>query len=350
MLSTENNVFQLDPLTDQRWPEFLARHPQATIFHTREWLQALQTTYGYTPVAFTTSVGQLSNGMVFCRVQSWLTGNRLVSLPFSDHCQPLASGGDLKAILEYLRGQRRSEGSRYVEIRPVSDEGIFDDQPNFGVDEDFSFHAIDLRPDLETIYRGFHDSCVRRKIKKAERETLKLESGNSPELLCGFRHLLLLTRRRHKLPPQPSEWFTNLARCLGDKLTIHLLSKGGVPAASILTLSYKNSLVYKYGCSDAKFHNLGGMPLLFWKTIQIAKQMGMEQFDLGRSSGDDPGLIAFKGHLGAVASQLKYYRDPAPRRKKESSQPKMQWAREALARLPEPVLVGAGNLLYRHLG
>jgi hypothetical protein len=351
MPSSAHAVCTLDPLTDQRWPEFVARHPQANIFHTPEWLQALHSTYGYKPIVFTTSdEGELSNGVVFCHVQSWLTGNRLVSLPFSDHCQPLAAGDDLKAILRFLRDRRRAESLKYIELRPLSDTGVFEGHSDFGLGEAFSFHTIDLRPDLETIYRGFHDSCVRRKIKKAEREKLSLESGHSKDLLDKFRHLLLLTRRRHKLPPQPAEWFSNLARCLDDKLTIHLLSKDGSPAASILTLTHKNTLMYKYGCSDAQFHNLGGMPLLFWRAIQQGKQMGMEQFDLGRSAPDDPGLVAFKGHLGAIASELKYYRDPAPREKKGSSQPRMRWARQALCRLPEPVLVGAGNLLYRHLG
>lgn len=343
-------VHALDPLTDPRWPEFVARHPQSSVFHTREWLLALQKTYGYKPVVFTTSADELSNGAVFCRVRSWLTGNRLVSLPFSDHCQPLASGTDLQTILRHLHDLRGNERCKYIEIRPISDEGWVDNLPSFGSSDDFSFHAIDLSPNLEDIYRGFHDSCVRRKIKKAEREQLTLESGNSQELLRRFNHLLLLTRRRHKLPPQPSEWFTNLARYLGDRLTIHMLSKDGIPAASILTLSHRNVLVYKYGCSDSRFHNLGCMPLLFWRTIQLGKQSGMKLFDLGRSSGDDPGLIAFKGHLGAVSSNLKYYRTPPPTRTHASSDSKMQWAREVLARLPEPVLIGAGNLLYRHLG
>ncbi len=31
----------------------------------------------------------LTDGVVFCEVDSWLTGRRLVSLPFSDHCEPL---------------------------------------------------------------------------------------------------------------------------------------------------------------------------------------------------------------------------------------------------------------------
>jgi lipid II:glycine glycyltransferase (peptidoglycan interpeptide bridge formation enzyme) len=232
----------------------------------------------------------------------------------------------------------------------VLDADISRGKNEFGVQARFSFHTIDLRPDLETIYRRFHESCVRRKIKRAEREKLTLEYGKSKDLLDKFRHLLLLTRRRHKLPPQPAEWFTNLADCLGDKLTIHLLSKDGAPVASILTLTYKKTLIYKYGCSDAQFHNLGGMPLLFWIAIQEGKRAGLQQFDLGRSAPDDPGLIAFKGHLGAITSELKYYRAPAPRARRGSSRSGMQWVQQALACLPDPVLVGAGNWFYRHLG
>jgi hypothetical protein len=111
--------------------------------------------------------------------------------------------------------------------------------------ERFSFHVIDLRPSLEIIYKGFHSNCVRRKIKRAEREELLYESGRYPELLQKFRHLLLLTRRRHMLPPQPASWFYNILRCLGDLVTIHVVSRNAVPVASILTLTYKSSTIYK---------------------------------------------------------------------------------------------------------
>lgn len=344
-------IHKLDPLTDPRWPEFLARHPKASIFHTKAWLEALRLTYGYEPVAFTTSNGtELANGLVFCQIQSWLTGKRLVSIPFSDHCQPLASGRDLETILESLHRDRSAEGWKYIELRPISEQGPVEAQTDFANSSTFSFQNIDLRPDVDAIYRGFHDSCVRRKIKRAEREKLEYEAGRSEELLKKFQQLLLLTRRRHKLPPQPAVWFHNLARCLGEHLTVHVLSKDAHPVASIITLTYKKSLIYKYGCSDAQFHNLGGTPLLFWKAVQQGKQMGAENFDLGRSAYDDPGLIAFKEHLGAVSSELKYYRSPARRVKEKVSESKTSWARQALARLPDPLLTGAGRLLYRHLG
>jgi hypothetical protein len=346
-------VYKLDPMTDSRWTKFLTCHPNASIFHTKEWLNALRLTYGYKPVAFTTSEGEhLSNAMVFCQLQSWLTGKRLVSLPFSDHCQPLATGSDLKAILEYLQGQRGSARLRYVEIRPLAVESnVFEAQASFGNSEAFCLQKVDLSPELDVIYRGFHDSCVRRKIKRAEREKLVYESGRSEELQQKFRHLLLLTRRRHKLPPQPASWFRNIVNSLGERVTIHVLSKDTTPIASIVTLTYKKSLVYKYGCSDAQFNSLGGTPLLFWKVIQQAKVMGAEELDLGRSSYEDPGLITFKEHLGAVSSELRYFRAPAPRIRVEPSKPRRPpLARRALACLPDPLLAAAGQLLYRHLG
>src|ERR1700674_839023 len=84
-------IHKFDPLKDPRWPEFLHRHPDASIFHTPGWLEALRRTYGYQPVVFTTSppTQELANGLLFCCIDSWFTGRRLVSLPFSDHCEPL---------------------------------------------------------------------------------------------------------------------------------------------------------------------------------------------------------------------------------------------------------------------
>src|SRR5262245_20006552 len=88
---TSTTVHQLDPLSDPRWKDLVAWHPDASVFHPSAWLGALQRSYGYQPVAYTTSApgAPLGDGIVFCRVESWLTGRRLVSLPFSDHCAPL---------------------------------------------------------------------------------------------------------------------------------------------------------------------------------------------------------------------------------------------------------------------
>jgi hypothetical protein len=276
----------------------------------------------------------------------------LVSLPFSDHCQPLASGKDLREILSYLQGNCSTERFKYIELRPIVFETCMDERKQrFVLSERFSLQRVDLRPELNVIYKNFHDSCIRRKVKRADREGLLYEMGRSEELQKKFRHLLLLTRRRHKLPPQPSSWLRNIVNSLGEMVTIHVLSKSDIPVASIVTLKYKSFLVYKYGCSDAQFNNVGATPLLFWKLIQQAKAENAQTLDLGRSSYDDLGLIAFKEHLGAISSELAYYRNRIPTKQKLlSNVGASALARQALIHLPDSLFSRVGQLLYRHIG
>lgn len=116
-------VYLLDPLSDPRWLRLVLLHPSASISHSPEWLGALHRTYGYQPIAFTTSKPEeeLQNGLVFCLVRSWLTGRRMVSLPFSDHCQPLVDSPEqLKALLTGLLAESQKEHCGQVEIRPVA--------------------------------------------------------------------------------------------------------------------------------------------------------------------------------------------------------------------------------------
>jgi CelD/BcsL family acetyltransferase involved in cellulose biosynthesis len=176
------------------------------------------------------------------------------------------------------------------------------------------------------------------------------EWGNSEALLRGFYALLRLTRRRHGLPPQPMSWFRNLLACLGDRLAIHLARHGGRPIASLLTLSAGRTLVYKYGASDAAEHRLGGMPFLFWHAIQRAVGGGATELDLGRTDLDQPGLVAFKEHLGATRSTLAYRTYPARPAGAAGMHRASRAVRRLVSLLPDPALDLAGRLVYRHLG
>ncbi len=116
-------VYELDPLSDPRWPALVAAHPKASVFHTRAWLSALQATYGYRPLVLTTCAPgvPLTDALVFCEVSSWLTGRRLVSLPFSDHCEPLTDDpATLHALLLHARQAVDRGDSKRMEVRPHS--------------------------------------------------------------------------------------------------------------------------------------------------------------------------------------------------------------------------------------
>jgi len=366
-------MYWIDPFGDRRWAEFLKQHPQSSIFHTVSWLEALHRTYGYRPVVLTSCPPgvELSDGIAFCEVRSWVSGSRLVSLPFSDHCQPLLEPkGKLESFARYVREQFKGPKWKYIEIRPTSRVDLGGPDSNAVTNDhhggsqsarlangcadsflrcrEYNLHKVDLRPTAEGIYSRFHKACVQRKIRRAVREGLQYEAGRSASTLAKFYHLLLCTRRRHGLPPQPLAWFRNLAACFGEGLTIRVASKDGQPIASILTLLHKKTLVYKYGCSDAGFHKLGAMPMLFWKAIQEEKQRGAEEFDLGRSAINNPGLAVFKRRLGGVCSGLFYYRLGQRELSMTDSNPGV--VRAVFSRMPAPLAQIAGSVLYRHMG
>ena len=347
-------VYQVHPLQDPRWAEFVDRHPGSSVFHTVAWLDALYRTYGYEPIAYTTAPPGISleDGLVFCRVTSWLTGRRLVSLPFSDHCEPLmATVADEQLFASTIEQTLHRETLPYAEIRATGD--LFTTSRLSHPARAYCFHRLDLRPDLTTLFRNCHKSSMQRKILRAEREGLTCEIGRSQALLNAFWDLLLMTRRRHRIPPQPQDWFRNLIACFGDALQIRVAFKDKRPVAAILTLRHKDTIVYKYGCSDSRFNNLGGTQLLFWRAIQDARRDGLHVFDLGRSECDNAGLITFKDHLGSARSTLTYSRFSLSPPSERSGTNAAEWAgriaRGVVPYLPDRILGMIGRVLYRHV-
>jgi len=343
-------VYEINPLCDPRWEAFVNDHPRSSVFHSTSWLKALQTTYGYEPIVVTTSSpsAPLTNGLVFCQVRSWLTGRRLVSLPFSDHCEPLTNNSrELDDLLLHLKGNVKDAKWKYVEIRPISSQP--GSQTGLSRSITYSFHRLELRKNTEQLFRNCHKDCVQRKIRRAERENLRYEQGTSETLLLRFYELMVVTRRRQHLPPQPLSWFRALIAEFGNSLKIRVASKEDLPIASILTITHKQSMVYKYGCSDARFHNLGGMAFLFWNAIQEANQLGLEEFEMGRTDTGNLGLIAFKEHWGALGSQLNYWTYPTAGRV-TSHNPSKAVLRRFVRVVPDPILKLTGELFYRHIG
>jgi hypothetical protein len=348
-------IYQINPLEDPRWQALVQAHPKASIFHTTGWLQSLQRTYGYEPLAFTACAprAELTNGVVFCRIKSWLTGQRLVSVPFADHCDPLFERlEDFYAVLEQVGRGAGKSSCRHVEIRPLDSEALgLSDREDFRPGKTFRIHLLDLRPSLETLLRSFDKSSVQRRIRRVEKEALIYEEGNSDALLKKFFHLQVETRRRHQVPPQPVLWFRNLLSSLGDKAKIRVVSKDDTPVASILTLAHGGSVIYKYGCSDARFNHLGGTVALFWRTIQEAKALGARTFDMGRSDLDNPGLINFKSNWGTANLTLNYWRCPkAQKRPAPVNSSGQKLGAYIVSRLPDSLLILLGRTLYKHVG
>ncbi|HKT33561.1 MAG TPA: GNAT family N-acetyltransferase, partial [Nitrospira sp.] len=251
-------------------------------------------------------------------------------------------------LCAYADSYRAERGWNYVEMRSAS--ALLDFGSRFDRAMIYHLHRLDLRASLDALRKGFHYDCIQRKIQRAERESLSYESGRSSRLIRQLYGLLQMTRFRHHLPPQPIEWFHQLMANMGKDACIRIASKEGRPIAGILTLDHRHTTFYKYGGSDERFHNLGGIPLLLWKTIQESKENAAEVLDLGRCDLDNPGLIAFKERWSALSSALATWRAPLMVTSPIAERRKLLLTRKVCAHLPDAVLKLAGRLLYRHIG
>jgi lipid II:glycine glycyltransferase (peptidoglycan interpeptide bridge formation enzyme) len=175
--------------------------------------------------------------------------------------------------------------------------------------------------------------------------------GHDRELLNAFYALLVRTRRRHGLPPQPLEWFEAILSCLKQRVTIRVAYKGTVPVAAVVTLTHRGTVTYKYGASDERWHNLGGMQLLLWKTIEDASAGGFTELDMGRSAIDQTGLVAFKDHWGTIRETLTYVTCPKPSPIRAGlMRGTLGVARWVLSHSPRAALVRLGRAFYHHTG
>jgi len=272
-------------------------------------------------------------------------------LPFSDHTDLLLEHqSDLSSLLTLLE-QGQADGKwKSVELRPLDHGKRFADWANFQDGANYVIHRLDLRPCLHELFQGLHKDSIQRKIHRARREGLRYEEGRSDSLLHEFYLLTMITRRRQALPPPPFVWFRNVVDCLGEQVKIRVARSGDRAIAAILTLFYKDTLIYKYGGSDERFHNLGAMPFLIWRAIEDGKQRGVSELDLGRSDIDNIGLITFKNRFGATQSRVTYKKFPGSKGERGKQNWQLQVAKRVFAAMPERMLVLAGKLLYPHIG
>jgi CelD/BcsL family acetyltransferase involved in cellulose biosynthesis len=316
-------------IDDPRWAGFVSTCPDATLFHHPAWSTAISRCYDYKPFAFALEddSGRVRAGLPLVEVRTRFGRRRWISLPFTDHCPPLASEApDRIRLIVELDRFRVSEGIEELEVR---------DDLNHGKSHPLKAavrHSLTIRPDVQEMFRAFHRSQVQRSIVKSERERIEVRVAERAEDLTDvFYRLHANTRRRLGVPVQPRRFFQSVwdETIERDLAFVLIACAAGVPVASAVFLSWNGTLIYKYGASDSTSWNLRPNHALFWNAIQWAANNGYHTLDFGRTEADQEGLRNFKSGWGAKEERLQYsvLSDRAPRE-----------SRQRLSRIMEPVI------------
>jgi CelD/BcsL family acetyltransferase involved in cellulose biosynthesis len=338
----------VDPLADSAWSELVDRDPAATVFHHPAWLRLLREQYRYPVAAWCLpgDDGGLAAGLPVALVRGRLTGPRLISLPFSDSCEPLQDpAAELEpATLAAAVAKQRERTGLPLEVRSE-----LADVAGGVVVQKYARHRLALEPDVERVEGRFAKSQVRRGIAKAIREGVTIERHRSRSALLRFYAMHMSTRRRQGVPTQPRGFILKFSQLFDAGLGFVLLARReGRDIAGAVFLAAGATLTYKYGASRPGDLAVRPNNLLFMEAIRWGCENGMRTLDFGRTDLDNEGLMAFKRSWGADESALAY--TYLGRRKPESAPGSAQRAMSSVIRHSPPA-VGrlVGEALYREL-
>jgi CelD/BcsL family acetyltransferase involved in cellulose biosynthesis len=345
LLDYEAYPGELDPLGDPRWGEFVGRHPRASIFHHPAWLGLLQRQYGF---AFTVwsvadASGALVAGLPLARIDSRLTGKRLVAVPFSDACSPLVLPG-ARGAPEVLA--KHIADAQTAARLPLLIRGPVEGVRGARLKGQFLHHRLQLGRSVEASLAGAGSAAVRG-VAKAQREGVVIERARDRGSLEEFYALHLRTRRRQGVPTQPKRFVLALAELFERELGFVLIARHHeAPIAAAVFLAFNGTLVYKYGASDERTLGVRPNNLLFHEAIRWGAEHGFHELDFGRTDLDNPGLAAFKRGWGCTEEMLVYsYLGMEPPRAPRRGEHVL---RAVIRRTPLWTGRLLGELLYRH--
>jgi hypothetical protein len=341
---------ELNPTVDSRWDKFALGHQEGTVYHHSAWQQVLSETYGYSPLhlGITSSDGsQISAIFPLMFVNSFLTGRRVVSLPFTTYCNPLMP----EEVWEEAMGFafKRFPGVRYVELKLLeTKQGAFG---HLGVASTFVSQVLSLDPDIDKLFRSFHPRSIRHRVRRAEKLGLVFRLGDGESDLRQFYKFYNLMRRKNGLPPQPYTFFANMHRILACKNLLELPVvefEGNVIAAAVL-LKGRSTWHLEYSDSDPRFLQQGSNQFLIWKCIEMAHQAEAKHFDFGRTSLSHDSLLEFKDRWQAKRRAIRYCYFPQDTKSTHSREYSQRLLGHLNRRLPLSLLALEGRLLYRHM-
>jgi CelD/BcsL family acetyltransferase involved in cellulose biosynthesis len=337
----------LQSCTAGEWLAFIQTQPQANIFHHPAWLGLLCQSYRFEPryLALRDAQGQVCAGLPLAQVGGLAGKKRLVALPFSDHCAPLAAGPAARQAFfqALLAGLERLPG-RSLELR-----WSVPPDSRLAVRTPYVLSELRLAQDPQEISARLNRKDFRN-VAVSRSRGVSTSLGSSPEDLQAFYRLHLHNRRRHGVPVQPWKFFRGLSETLLQKGYGFIINaaKDGETVATSLFLAWNETLIEKYSATSAEGRQLLAIDPIIWEAICWGCEHGLRVFDLGRSDLDNSGLRGFKKRWGAQEMPLSYTYYPAANQKVEGQSRWMALAQSAIQRAPAWVCRLTGELFFRY--
>lgn len=344
-------IIGVDPRTDRCWQQLVTQH-SSDAFHSPAWLQVLTQTYNFEVEAYIglDETGQPQAGLPFCRITD-LKSERIVTLPFSDYCDPLV---DDPIQWSKLTAPLLEQHVPFT-IRCLHNDLALPDL-RFTLINQAKWHGLTLQPDLDTLWQGL-DSAARRAIKKAERNGVTIRLARYKTDLRAFFELHLRVRKeKYRLLAQPYRFFENIWEQFIEKQNgvLMLALYQGEIIGAVMFLEWQNKLYYKFNASNSAYIDHRPNDLIVWEGIKYGKSKGYHLLDFGLSDWDQAGLLRYKRKFATEEKTISFLQSKPNSPLKNQPEPELRHLFPQLTHLftseavPDHVTEQAGELLYKY--
>jgi len=299
----ELQIRQVNPQDKTRWNQYIQQHPKATAYHNYAWVESVEQAYGHQNCSLIALLQDKVVGVLpIIKMQKPFTGNYLCSLPYCDIGHLLADSPQYEgALLEQLQRlaeqqkisniQYRDSGSEVVTTEALSGKKVR--------------MLLALPENAEQLMASFK-SKLRSQIRKAEKNGLHYQLGNSAELLDAFYHVMTHNMRKLGSPVHSKAWFQALRENYQDDLLISVVYTEQTPIGAGIILRNSSKACIPWASTLAEYNRLAPNMLLYWSLLQQLADSGVTEFDFGRSTYGE-GTFKFKRQWGAQPMPLQWH-------------------------------------------
>jgi CelD/BcsL family acetyltransferase involved in cellulose biosynthesis len=291
------------PIDALDWKRFVRSQAEALAYHDPAWSLVLAECYGFRPFALgLLGGGTILAGLPVVETRTLRGRRRWISLPFTDHCPPLAATESVSR--EFAAGLDRCR--RHASVERLDVHAHISGPSTFNHAVGFT-HAVDLAAGSTSLFAALDRSQVQRGIKRSRRDGVTIRRGDHErDLTKIFYDLHLHTRRRHGIPVQPRRFFELLWKRILEPghAFLSLAYSGRIPVAGAVFLIGREAVTYKYSASRPEFWRQRPNHAIIWDAMEWACMRGFRAFDFGLTHFPSEGLRNFKRRWAAQESVL----------------------------------------------
>lgn len=289
-----------EEVSKDRWDSILRSSEHAYFFHTPEWADILQKTFGY---RVATRIYEVDGAEVLIPMVEKKAPlfRAYASMPHG-YGAVFGAGdlgpGALSPIFRSIVGGRSVGFTLHLPpgaTIPVNGDPMVRRNSNAWT----SAHLLSLDRPCEDLHAGIHPG-FRRRIRAAEKRSVVVEH---PDGIEGYRSYYSLYEQRsrewgYSSPEYPLDFFENLCRCGAPHVRLRIARHEGTPVGGMITLEYSDT-VFCWGIAvPLTYRHFYPTHLMISDLIEDACERGFSCINFG-ASGPLSGVRSFKERFGA---------------------------------------------------